>query len=422
MQRSPVLLAAAVVWCLAPAVSIRAAEGMLRLRGFVIAVESPSVLIIDDYRITEHRTYRVRLDSAPKDPVYVGTDVEMNGSLDPGTGEFTAVELSVKHHPFEPIRLTALVSQPWSDDVLNADGRRIRITSTTRISYSRWRDRAQSLSAVTPGTFVMYDASTRDADGAIVADRVEFSPNEQTGAERTFLKDQKIETKAPDFERHRPGGVRYHQTVYFQIIPDAGIQQYVGDLGSRLVPAYQRGLPDGDPAKISFAFYVVKNHDAGAQALPNGIVLITSHLFDILENEAQLAAVIGHEISHVTQEHAWILSKTVDRAFGNRYSRQFEDQADRLGLEAMTAAGYDPREAPAVLKVMSQKLGFVQSVGRDAAHNNHSVRREYLMTELEQTYRDLDYASMRIEADRFQRIARMVKGAVDPTWKAKHER
>ena len=42
-----------------------------------------------------------------------------------------------------------------------------------------------------------------------------------------------------------------------------------------------------------------------AFATPNGIVVVNSGLIEMLENEAQLAAVVGHEIAHATHEHTW---------------------------------------------------------------------------------------------------------------------
>ena len=42
-----------------------------------------------------------------------------------------------------------------------------------------------------------------------------------------------------------------------------------------------------------------------AFATPNGIVVVNSGLMEMLENEAQLAAVVGHEIAHATHEHTW---------------------------------------------------------------------------------------------------------------------
>src|SRR4030095_14344706 len=51
--------------------------------------------------------------------------------------------------------------------------------------------------------------------------------------------------------------------------------------------------------------HVVVDNQVNAFATPNGIVVVNSGLIDMLENEAQLAAVMGHEIAHATHEHTW---------------------------------------------------------------------------------------------------------------------
>ncbi len=110
-------------------------------------------------------------------------------------------------------------------------------------------------------------------------------------------------------------------------------------------------------------------------------------MFNVAENEAQLAAVIGYEIAHATQEHQWRemnyhknslmtlhiasafaaaygktdlarIGNMVEGAIRNGYSRSLENQADRIGLEYMVRAGYDPREAPRLWKQMAKAYGL----------------------------------------------------------------
>jgi predicted Zn-dependent protease len=232
-----------------------------------------------------------------------------------------------------------------------------------------------------------------------------------------------MDLKEPDFDKRKPGGVRlYHGRQYYEIIANAEAQQYVGEVGRRLVPRYQHDMPEQAPTKIPFRFYLVKREEASAVALPNGVVLVYSGLFEVMENEAQLAAAIGHEIAHLTQEHRWQLEAKIPGAFDNVYSRNFENQADRLGLRYMSDAGYDPREAARVWKLLTKKYGFVLTNAFGASHDNHALRRGYLMSELAENYRDLDYASTKTEKDPFVRMARSVKGTVDPGWKEKHDR
>src|SRR5262249_54878822 len=139
------------------------------------------------------------------------------------------------------------------------------------------------------------------------------------------------------------------------------------------IPEYLKAVPDSDPSKLNFRFFVIINKEPNAFALPNGIFVIHSGMFNVVENEAQLAAVIGHEIAHATQEHTWrklnyqkntrmalTIASAVASAYGarnlaeianmvegairNGYSRAMENQADRIGLEYMVRSGYDPRE------------------------------------------------------------------------------
>ena len=91
----------------------------------------------------------------------------------------------------------------------------------------------------------------------------------------------------------------------FKLVPDEEVQTYVSHLGQSLIPAHQRELTDGDSRKLPFRFFVVNDKTANAFALANGTVVVNAGLFAILENEAQLASIVGHEIARATQEHTW---------------------------------------------------------------------------------------------------------------------
>jgi hypothetical protein len=195
-----------------------------------------------------------------------------------------------------------------------------------------------------------------------------------------------------------------------------------------LVPAIQRNLPPGDPNKIPFQFFVVQQKAPNASALANGTVVVHSGILTLLENEAQLASVLGYEIAHATQEHTYRelqyhhkklavlrIGSAVAAAYGKRdlanlatlaeaairngYSRSLENQADRIGMEYMIAAGYDPREAPRVWKVMSQRLGDYPTNFFWSNHDNNTTRRSYLMAELKNNYSNLDFDSYKRSSD-----------------------
>jgi predicted Zn-dependent protease len=174
-----------------------------------------------------------------------------------------------------------------------------------------------------------------------------------------------------------------------------------------------------------------------AAAIANGTMIINSGLFSAVENEAQLAFVLGHEIAHATQEHtmrqmefhhkkrvALALAAAAASAYGaynvrdllnlvsaaitNGYQRSLENQADRLGMEYMLSAGYDPREAPRAWKAMSLKYGDSPTNFFWSSHDNNATRRSYLMAELRNNYAETEFAAAKRDSDEFHRIAGIV--------------
>jgi len=155
-------------------------------------------------------------------------------------------------------------------------------------------------------------------------------------------------------------------------IPDQAVQAYVAGIGQRLASVSER--PD-----LPWEFHVLNSPVINAFALPGGKVFITRGLMEKLENEAELAGVLGHEVGHVTAQHigqqmsrqmllqiglqvagaateqAWI--NTALGAGGNLYLLKFgrdqESQSDALGLRYMTEIGYDPRGLLGVLEVLA---------------------------------------------------------------------
>jgi len=161
---------------------------------------------------------------------------------------------------------------------------------------------------------------------------------------------------------------------------DAELEAYLTEVAQKLQPpAVLRAIP--------FRVAVVKNPWLNAFAMPNGALYIHSGLLARLENEAQLAVVLGHEMVHVTHRHAIrefrstqnkaaffatmnvtfggvpVLGGIADLvgAFGTTaaitgYARDQEREADREGLDLMVRAGYDPTEAPKAFHEMKKEL------------------------------------------------------------------
>jgi len=161
---------------------------------------------------------------------------------------------------------------------------------------------------------------------------------------------------------------------------DSLVQKYVRGVGMRLAKVSQ--LPD-----LDWHFTVIDDPSVNAFAMPGGYIYITRGILAHLNSEAQLAGVMGHEIGHVTARHTArqitgqqvaglgllvgsIVSPTVAR-YGDvaqqalglmflSYSRDHETEADELGIQYATRAGWDPREVPAtyhMLRRVSDRTG-----------------------------------------------------------------
>ncbi len=134
-------------------------------------------------------------------------------------------------------------------------------------------------------------------------------------------------------------------------------QKYVDNIGQKLVA-------NSDSRDIPYTFQVVVSDAVNAFATPGGYVYVTTGLLEEADNEAQLASVIAHEIAHINERHsikalkqavlaqgiaetAGVSTSTLAQigyqlAIDLPQSRQYEYDADRLGLEILQQAGYPP--------------------------------------------------------------------------------
>lgn len=101
------------------------------------------------------------------------------------------------------------------------------------------------------------------------------------------------------------------------LINDPLLNQYINQLGTRLVSS-------AGSVKTPFQFYLINNDDINAFAFFGGNVVLHSALFRYADNESQLASVLAHEISHVTQRHL---------------ARAMEDQQKKAPLTWVGALG-----------------------------------------------------------------------------------
>ncbi|HVB59452.1 MAG TPA: hypothetical protein VNE63_23850 [Candidatus Acidoferrales bacterium] len=221
----------------------------------------------------------------------------------------------------------------------------------------------------------------RQEDGSILASKVEFEHAEMEPGEAKLWERLIPKFKDADTLSSKPAELHILRSRY-KIVPIKEAQDYIQKLGESLVPAHERDRQPKDPLKISFRFYLVEDKSLEVLAYPNGIIIVKSELFDTLENEAQLAFFQSNAIAQVVERDIWRISQyqkdariltsagatigwvpgigALDAPFAiasiatgemfNRYVDSLADQANRVGLEWMLAAGYDLREAPRAYK------------------------------------------------------------------------
>jgi predicted Zn-dependent protease len=155
-------------------------------------------------------------------------------------------------------------------------------------------------------------------------------------------------------------GAQAHQAVLqeYALLDHPALQAYVDAVGQRLARQSPR-------ANLAWHFTVIDSPDVNAFSLPDGHVYLSRGLLPYLNSEAELAAVIGHEIGHVTARHGLRqrdtpagtglgsvlapdadtladapLLRTLAQARVTGYGREHELEADRLGAGYLASSGY----------------------------------------------------------------------------------
>jgi Zn-dependent protease with chaperone function len=471
----------------------------IKIVGYITEFHSRNSFEIEDYRITRDESVILEFENQnpevnfKQSDLRIGTLVEIRGLFDETTSELKATKMKVDLEQFRQLDVTTVLdrkpleltqTETGATGLIAADGRRIRIDADTKILFAlnkterkkqkedrklsldksdnydwtkmkrgsandSWMKGADSkpgeekfvplkaLADIGPGTVMTYHGREQ-ADGSVLASSVEFKQNEMEESEFKLWKKIKIKEKSFSSESGKSAELKIGSDQY-KVLPSQAVQDYVDRLGWSLVPHYQRILPDSNPQKIHFQFSVVQAKGFNAGSYPMGMIVIHSDVFRVLENEAQLAAVLAHEIAHATQEHAFremqhnkkrrtalrigslvaagmgyysisnILT-IVNTAMVRGYGRTLENQSDRLALQYMVGAGYDIREAPRVWKLVAMTEGdgptFYWST-----HDSAAERRSFMMVTIRNSFSGLDLSSLKRNEDSFQRMARLVKEA-----------
>ena len=186
--------------------------------------------------------------------------------------------------------------------------------------------------------------------------------------------------------------------------PDQQAQQLVDAVGAKLV---NNSVARQSPYK--YDFHLLRDPQAiNAFALPGGQIFITYALYSKLENEDQLAGVLGHEIGHVLGRHSaermakqgltqglisgvmvgggegtGQLAAMVGNALNMKYGRGDELESDELGVLLLIKAGYQPEEMIGVMRILKAAAGPNRTPEFQSTHPDPENRIEMIKAAIE---------------------------------------
>ena len=183
-------------------------------------------------------------------------------------------------------------------------------------------------------------------------------------------------------------GEEFFRSLHSQITinQDPEIQDYIQSIGQKLTA-------NSDAPSHPFHFFVVMENDINAFAGPGGYIGVNSGLILMTEAESELASVLAHEISHVTQRHLFRAAEAAGRLsipsaagmlaaillgtqspqmgqaaimaimggniqFQINFTRENEEEADRVGMQTLSASQFDPRSMPTFFERLQQATRY----------------------------------------------------------------
>ena len=179
----------------------------------------------------------------------------------------------------------------------------------------------------------------------------------------------------------------------YDIYNDLELQNYVQYVGSKVAAKSHR-------PNLDYQFTVVDSPEVNAFALPGGYIYITRGLMAYLNSEAELAAVLGHEVGHVTARHAvrqqsatqlaslgaaigaafipglnnmggQQLTGMLGSALLSGYGREHELEADKLGAEYLARAGYNPDAMLDTIRILKNQELFELKLAKAEGRQPH---------------------------------------------------
>lgn len=316
---------------------------------------------------------------------------------------------------------------------LRVDGYWLAIDGATKRAWNVTKASA-GLPAKDPGAgtllagyHVKYAGSPRK-DGRIAVEEIELGP---PAAADDYKMPHNLEVARAKDPQTAIDVLEFRQGKKVQgrlkLLAERTVQEYVSHLGDSLIPDGAKGTS----RPIEFRFFVVEDSEINAASLPDGTLLINTGLLGAIENEAQLAFILSHEMAHVLQVHyrrevaetrgsrvgLTIAGLAASAFIGNTgmfmaeigiasavngHQRELENQADRLALQNVIEHGYDPREAANFSRIIVNRYGNRTTSKLWSNHDSSLIRGSFLTVQLLREYPDGRWDAVKRNSPAFQ--------------------
>jgi hypothetical protein len=377
------------------------------IEGFINRLYSPAGYGVNGRRFDVSRATQFGLmgedsisaASPLRDVLRVGVYVQVAGREAYTMGPIQATTVLVHDEWNERISGLGVITRVLStgaDTVFGADGYRVRITPSTKVSF--YGD-PSSLDEIAANSWVSFSGK-RDKDGVIEATKAHFIPAKPTkfkavtglevfpvktrpaGSNGTSLVKQGSDTpnmtadgaSLQEDQELKVGLGRSHTMA-----ADQPLQDRVHRIGMAVVPEYQREMADDDPSKIHFRFFAIEDNKLrGNINLLDGAMLISRQAVERLSSDDQLAAVLADGVAYSLQRQAAQQVKMNRIAWGAAIAEMFvpggglatiaanglaggdpetlmKQERLRVALALMRDGGFDPWQAPQAWRMLEPK-------------------------------------------------------------------
>jgi hypothetical protein len=364
------------------------------VEGYITAVRGPDDFDVNGTRVWTSPTARYGIIGG-KAAANLGV---VHGAMMPGTyvqivGEVTdkginASEVLVAgdwNKQIEGFGVIDRVIEAGPEPTFQADGYRIRIASATVIKFASG---PKTLADVGTNTWLRYEGR-RGSGGVLLATQV------------TFMKGLKFKVTPPEPDAlptqpslidSRGKLVSTHTKVrlsdagwcgWHKVVMDQAMQERVRRVGMKVIPEYQKQLPDDSPSKIHFRIYVVDDPVFREDLeCAEGLILVPRQVVERLANEDQLAAIMANGVAYGVEAQSARLRSEIFGVEGaelagdvvgdfvpgvsvgtfvggivvnHEIEKRMREQAGRIALTLMADAGFDARQAPEAWRVLAPK-------------------------------------------------------------------